>query len=361
MLAQLAKLVAIESPTDDKAAVNRAAAEVAGWAKALGGHLRLHRQGPFGDSLEARFGPRKGGDPVLLLGHLDTVWEKGTLARMPWKVSRERICGPGVLDMKAGVVMMLTAIALLAEMHALERPVVMLLHGDEEIGSPASRKLTETIARKCAAVYVLEPAQGEAGAYKTARKGVGQYRLEVSGVAAHSGVDFDRGHSAVLELARQIQTIGEITGRAPCATVNPGLIGGGTRANVVAADAWVELDVRIARARDQAAIERALRGLRPHDPACRLHLSGGLNRPPMERTAGTVALFRRARDLAAAMNVSLEEASSGGGSDGSFTSAVGVPTLDGMGAVGGGAHSPDEHCLRAHLAPRTALLAAMLL
>jgi glutamate carboxypeptidase len=362
MLDQLAKLVEIESPSHDKAAVNRAAAEVAGWAKALDGRLRIHRHGHLGDSVEARFGPPgKGRDQILLLGHLDTVWDKGTLAHMPWRVSKERIWGPGVLDMKAGVVMMLTAIALLAEMNALARPVVMLLNGDEEIGSPASQKLTETVARKCASVYVLEPAQGEAGAYKTARKGVGQYRLEVRGVAAHSGVDFSRGHSAVLELAHQIQAIGEITGCAPGTTVNPGLIGGGTRVNVVAADAWTEIDVRISRIRDEARVERAFRALRPSDQACTLHLSGGLNRPPMERTRGTVALFRRARDLAATMGIPLGEASTGGGSDGNFTSAMGVPTLDGMGAVGDGAHAPHEHCLRKHLATRTALLAAMLL
>jgi glutamate carboxypeptidase len=258
-------------------------------------------------------------------------------------------------------VMMLAAIGLLTEAQALSRPVVMLLHGDEEIGSPASRKLTETLARECAAVYVLEPAQGLAGAYKTARKGVGQYRLEVRGVAAHSGVDFSRGHSAVLELAHQIQAIGKITGCAPGTTVNPGLIGGGTRVNVVAAEAWVEADVRIARARDEARVERALRRLRPRDKACRLDLSGGINRPPMERTRATVALFERARDDAAAMGISLEEAATGGGSDGNFTSALGVPTLDGMGAVGDGAHAPHEYCLRRHLAPRTALLAAMLL
>jgi glutamate carboxypeptidase len=362
MLDQLAKLVEIESPSHDKAAVNRAAAKTAGWAKSLGGRVRLHHHGQFGDSVEARFGPPgKSSDQVLLLGHLDTVWDKGTLAHMPWKVSKERLSGPGVLDMKAGVVMMLTAITMLTETQSLGRPVVMMLHGDEEMGSPASRELTETMARQCAEVYVLEPAQGQAGAYKTARKGVGRYRLEVSGVAAHSGVDFSRGHSAVLELAHQIQAIGEITGCAPGTTVNPGLIGGGTRVNVVAADAWTEIDVRISRIRDEARVERALRALRPRDKACKLRLSGGMNRPPMERTPATVALFRRARELAAAMDMPLEEASTGGGSDGNFSSAMGVPTLDGMGAVGDGAHAPHEHCLREHLAPRTALLAAMLL
>jgi glutamate carboxypeptidase len=362
MLEQLETLVKIESPSDDKAAVDRAVAEVANWAKALGGRIRLHRHPNSGDSLESRFGPlRGGGGPILLLGHLDTVWAHGTLECMPWRVTRDRISGPGVLDMKAGVVMMLTAVSLLAENQNLKRPIVMLLHGDEEVGSHASRKLTEAIARQSSAVYVLEPAQGETGAYKTARKGVGQYRLEVQGIAAHSGVDFSSGHSAILELSRQIEEISKITDLDRQITVNPGVIGGGTRSNVIAAQAWAEIDTRIARRADGVRVERALRRLRPRDKACKLLLTGSWNRPPMERSAGTVALFRRAQHLAAEMGISLEEASTGGGSDGNFTAALGVPTLDGMGAVGGGAHAVSEHCLRKELAPRTALLTAMLL
>jgi glutamate carboxypeptidase len=361
MLEQLETLVKIESPSDDKTAVDRAVAEVAGWANALGGRIRLHRHPDSGDSLEARFGPLRGsGAPVLLLGHLDTVWAHGTLARMPWKVTRDRISGPGVLDMKAGVVMMLTAISLLVETGGAERPIVLLLHGDEEVGSHASRKLTETIAQQSSAIYVLEPAQGIAGAYKTARKGVGQYRLEVRGVAAHSGVDFSNGHSAVLELARQIEEISKITDLARGITLNAGVIGGGTRSNVIAAQAWAEIDARIARRTDGGRVERALRRLRPRDKACKLLLTGEWNRPPMERSAGTVALFRRAQHLAAELGFALEESSTGGGSDGNFTAALGLPTLDGMGAVGSGAHALSEHCLRKQLAPRTALLAAML-
>ncbi|HEY4049891.1 MAG TPA: M20 family metallopeptidase [Acidobacteriaceae bacterium] len=360
MLEQLETLVKIESPSDDKAAVDRAVAQVADWANALGGRVRLHRYTDSGDSLEARFGPLHGrAGPVLLLGHLDTVWDHGTLKRIPWRVTRDRISGPGVLDMKAGVVMMLTAISLLAETGGVEHPIVILLHGDEEVGSHASRKLTETIARQSNAVYVLEPAQGKAGAYKTARKGVGQYRLEVQGVAAHSGVDFSSGHSAVLELARQVEEISKITDLARGITVNAGVIGGGTRSNVIAAEAWAEIDARIARRPDGVRVERALRRLRPRDKACKLLLTGEWNRPPMERSAGTVALFRRAQHLAAEMGFALEEASTGGGSDGNFTAALGIPTLDGMGAVGSGAHALSEHCLRQQLAPRTALLAAM--
>jgi glutamate carboxypeptidase len=361
MLQQLATLVQMESPSHDKDAVDGVVAEVAKWGDSLGGKVHLHRFRNVGDSLEIRFGPaRSNRKPILLLGHLDTVWEHGTLKRMPWRVTKDRVYGPGVFDMKAGVVMMFTALRLLHDSNLIQRPIILLLHGDEEIGSPQSRKVTEAVARRCEAVYVLEPAQGEIGAYKTARKGVGQYRIEVRGVAAHSGVDFARGHSAIVELARQIPVIEKIIDPSREITVNPGLIGGGTRVNVVAEEAWVEVDVRIARASDAAKVDRAMHRLRPFDKSCELAIRGGVNRPPMERTAATAALFGRAREFAKEIGVDLHEASTGGGSDGNFTAALGIPTLDGMGAVGAGAHAPHEHCLRRELAPRTALLAALL-
>jgi len=360
MVRQLRELVETESPSSNKRGVDAAGALVAEWSAKLGGKVKVHRFRDSGNSLEVRFGHgRRGAAPVMLLGHVDTVWEIGTLRQMPWKMDEERIAGPGVLDMKAGVMMMLGAVEMLGEMGEA-RAVTMLLHGDEEVGSPASRPLTESLARQCRAVYVLEPAQGPAGAYKTARKGVGNYQLTVHGVAAHSGVDFDAGHSAVIELAHQVLAIADLTDRKRGLTVNPGVTSGGTRSNVVAAEATVEIDVRVAQARDAARIDRALRRLRPHDKACRLELEGGLNRPPMERTHGTVALFRRAQRLAAEIGFVLEEAATGGGSDGNFTSALGVATLDGMGATGAGAHAPHEHLLRKDLADRTALLAAML-
>ena len=205
-----------------------------------------------------------------------------------------------------------------------------------------------------------EPAQGDAGAYKTARKAVGTYRLAVHGVAAHSGVDFESGHSAVVELAHQIRMVAEFTDLHKGITVNPGVIGGGTRPNVIAAEAWTEIDVRLSRARDIARLDRKLRSLRPYDALCTLELTGGINRPPMERKPATVALFRRAKAFASQLGFPLEEAATGGGSDGNFTSALGVPTLDGMGAVGSGAHASNEHLLRKHLAPRIALLSGML-
>jgi glutamate carboxypeptidase len=362
LIDRIRTLVEIESPSSDKASVDEAQTFFGGWAKSAGATVRRHAHRDFGDSIEVRFGERFHGESrVLLLGHLDTVWAMGTLAHMPLKVTRDRIAGPGVLDMKAGVAMALTAVGALQRMKLLRRPVTLLIHGDEEVGSPASRKLTESIASKCGAVYVLEPAQGDRGAYKTARKAVGLYHLSVKGVAAHSGVDFERGHSAVNELARQIEALQSITDLTRGITVNAGVIGGGTCSNVISAEAWAEIDVRLARKQDTAKVDRALRSLQPIDRACKLTVSGGMNRPPMERSRGTVTLFRRAKELAGRMGFELEEAATGGGSDGNFTAALGIPTLDGMGAVGEGAHAPHEHLRRKHLVPRTALLAAMLL
>ncbi len=366
---QLEALVSIESPSEDKAAVDRASGLVAGWFEELGGKIRWHRQKKFGDLLEVRLGAmaqrtnagagerRK---PILLLGHLDTVWPMGTLAKMPFRVAKGRIFGPGVYDMKAGVVMAVHAVAMLRERQAQTTPVVVLLVSDEEIGSPVSRGVTEKIARECSAVFVLEPAQGPQGAYKTARKGVGDYSVLVRGVAAHSGVDFEKGHSAVLELARLIEKISRFTDLKTGLTVNPGTICGGTRSNVIAAEAQAEVDVRIARMRDAARVERLFRGLRVTDRACTLTITGGMNRPPMERSRGTVTLFQHTKGLARAMGFALEEASTGGGSDGNFTAALGVPTLDGMGAVGEGAHAAHESIVMSELAKRTALLAAMI-
>jgi glutamate carboxypeptidase len=361
MLKMIAELVGIESPTEDRAGVNRCVALVERWIKASGGRSQRSKQRTAGDLLVGRFGPaRSTVKPLLLLGHLDTVWPLATLQKMPFRVRQGRAWGPGVLDMKAGVVMALGALRILLDAGQLTRPVWLLLSSDEETGSQCSRALTESLARKCGAVFVLEPAQGIPGAYKTARKGVANYHLQVHGLAAHSGVDFDRGHSAVLELGRQIERASAFTDLARGITVNAGVVGGGTRSNVVAAEAWAEFDVRIARAVDAERMDRRFRSLRAVDRQCRLEISGGLNRPPMERTSGTVALFRRAATMAAGLGFHLQEAATGGGSDGNFTSALGIPTLDGMGAVGEGAHASHESILLDALVPRTALLAAMI-
>jgi glutamate carboxypeptidase len=354
----LYELVQQESPSEDRPAVNAAMALVERWAKDQGGRPKRHRQRKFGDLLELRFGSsRSTHKPVLLLGHLDTVWPIGTLKKMPWREADGRYWGPGVLDMKAGVVMALTALSTLRELK-VNRPVILLLNSDEEVGSPCSRAITERLAVESTAVFVLEPAQGLA--YKTARKGVGQYHVQVTGVGAHSGVDFERGHSAVLELAKLIQTISNFTNLARKLTVNCGVIAGGTRSNVVASQAYAEVDVRIAKASDAAHVEKLFRSLKVSDPKCKLTITGGINRPPMERKPGTIALFKKARTLAAELGFALDEAATGGGSDGNFTAALGVPTLDGMGAVGEGAHAAHESVVIEHLVPRTALLAAMI-
>ncbi len=356
--ARLRELVEVESPSEDKAAVDRANALVESWVGELGGKVKRHKQKAFGDVLEIKFGPaRSKRGRVLLLGHLDTVWPMGTLAKMPWREADGKIFGPGVLDMKVGVVMALEAIAAVQAM-GMGRPVTLLLNSEEEVGSPVSRAITERVAKECAAVFVMEPAQGLA--YKTARKGVGHFDLRVEGVGSHAGVDFERGHSAVLEMARLVQRVSAMTDLKRGLTVNAGVIHGGTRSNVVASECVAEVDVRIVKARDAARVEKLFHGLKTADKACRLTVSGGINRPPMERKAGTIALFKQARKLASEMGFVLDEAATGGGSDGNFTAALGVPTLDGMGAVGAGAHAAHEHIVAAHMVERTTLLAGML-
>lgn len=357
-------LVRAESPTDRKPAVDACIALAAAHAKSLGGRVKLHRQPDFGHLLEARFGPRRRSGaqqtekPILLLGHLDTVHPLGSLAAMPCRVADGRLWGPGTLDMKAGVAMALTALEILAEAELLNRDIVLLLNSDEEVGSPVSRPVTEAIARDCSAVFVLEPAQGLA--YKTARKGTGDWRIQIAGRAAHAGVDFEKGASALRELARVIETVSSWTDLKRGLTVSVGTAGGGTKTNVIPASAWAEVDVRIARKADAARIERKFAALKSKDRHCTLTATGGINRPPMERTRGTVRLYQQARAFAREIGLDLAEASTGGASDGNFTSALGIPTLDGMGAIGEGAHASHESILVEHLAPRTALLAALL-
>jgi glutamate carboxypeptidase len=356
------KLVLAESPTESKSAVDACVALAAAHFKQLGGRIKLHRQRAHGNVLEVRFGPRKSARaddrPILLLGHLDTVWPLGTLQSMPCRARGGRLWGPGTLDMKAGVAMASTAIELLMEARLLRREIIVLLNSDEEIGSPVSRPITENLARQCSSVNVLEPAQGLA--YKTARKGVGDWHVLVKGVAAHAGVDFEKGANALLELAHVIATVSGWTDLKRGFTVSVGVAAGGTKSNVVPAHAQADIDVRIPRLADGPSIARKFAALRPADPRCTLIVTGGINRPPMERSRGTVRLFRQAYGLARELGFELSEASTGGGSDGNFTAALGIPTLDGMGAVGEGAHARHESVLIEHLAPRTALLAGML-
>ena len=363
-LLELAReLVMVESPSDDKAAVDACMAVAERHGRELGARVKVHRQRGYGNLLELRFGARRPTVRTLMLGHLDTVWPVGTLSRMPCRIDRERFRGPGTLDMKTGVAMAFTAIRMMQEAEVLGRSggheVVMLLVSEEEIGSPVSRVVTEALARESTAVLVMEPAQGLA--LKTARKGTGNFRIEVTGRAAHSGVDFAAGRSAIRELARQIERVSEWTDAARGITVNVGVVGGGSRSNIVPDRAWAEVDLRIARRADGPRMERRFLALRPTPLGreCGVAVTGGINRPPMERTRGTARLFRQARELAAEMDWKLDEAATGGASDGNFTSALGIPTLDGLGPVGQGAHAPQESVEVESIAPRTALLAGM--
>jgi glutamate carboxypeptidase len=263
--------------------------------------------------------------------------------------------------MKSGIALMLHAIEALQAWHgALPRPVTVFLVSDEEVGSRSSRKITEALAAKSAGVLVLEPAAGLRGAVKTARKGVGEYTLRVQGIAAHAGLDPGKGHSAILELARQIAVVTKLNDLRQGISVNPGVIHGGTRSNVVAAEASAVIDVRIKSARQATGIDRKLRSLKPFDKHCKLEITGGINRLPMERTAGVAALCKKAQEIARQVGWKLDEAAVGGGSDGNFTAGIGIPTLDGLGGVGEGAHAVHEFIVISEL-PRRALLLASLI
>ena len=354
------QLVEIESPSDNKPAVDQLGALLAGRFEKIGGHAKFLRVQDFGDHLQVDFAGS--GKPILLLGHLDTVYPLGTLATMPCRVAEGRLWGPGALDMKSGIALVLHALEGLRTWHSdsLPRPVTVLLVSDEEVGSSSSRRITESLARKSEAVLVLEPAYGIKGALKTARKGVGEYTLKVSGKAAHSGLDFEKGESAIVEMARQITAIARLVDLKRGLTLNVGQISGGTRTNVIAAQATASLDVRVARLKDVPGIDRQLKALKPFNRKCKLEITGGVNRPPMERNSGVVALYRRASEIAKELGWKLEEASVGGGSDGNFTASLGIPTLDGLGGVGEGAHATHEAIIIAELPRRAALLAELI-
>jgi glutamate carboxypeptidase len=354
-------LVEIESPSDNKQAVDRIAAFLAQKFEALGGRTQLYRSNDFGDSLQIDFAGEANRKPVLLLGHYDTVYPLGTLANMPCKIANGRLRGPGVLDMKSGIALMLHTIEALQAWHgALPRPVTVFLVSDEEVGSHSSRKITEALAKQSVGVLVLEPAAGVRGDVKTARKGVGEYTLRVKGLAAHAGLDPGKGHSAILELARQIAVIAKMNHLRHGVSVNPGVIQGGTRTNVIAAEASAAIDVRIKKAKQAAAIDRKLRSLKPFDRHCKLEMTGGINRLPMERTAGVATLYKKAHHIASQVGWTLDEAAVGGGSDGNFTARLGIPTLDGMGGVGEGAHAVHEFIVISELPRRALLLAGMI-
>lgn len=351
-------LVAIESPSDDPVAVNRCGAELGDRLSAIGAAITRVSSSTAGDHLRASFG--QGDRQVLLLGHFDTVWPVGQLQRMPLKRDGGRLCGPGIFDMKAGIGLATLATRALLAQRALDgMRVVMLWTTDEEIGSLTSRAMIEAEARQSEAVLVFEPSL-PGGALKTSRKGVGQFELRVTGIPAHAGLDPGKGVSAIHELARQVLAIERLQDLDRGISVNVGIVQGGSRSNVVAAEARATVDARAITIADAAAIDRALRSLAPALRGATLEVTGGFDRPPLERGAGVVKLFEIARDVAGDMGLSLAEGSAGGGSDGNLTAALGVPTLDGLGAVGDGAHATHEHVEVEALVPRAALIAGVL-
>ncbi|HVA38687.1 MAG TPA: M20 family metallopeptidase [Candidatus Dormibacteraeota bacterium] len=361
MLADLEAFVTRETPSTEKPLLDAFAAYLAEYAAAIGApEVELVPVADHGDHLRIRWNGSSAEAPVLMLAHYDTVWPTGTLATMPFSIVDGVIRGPGVFDMKGGMLQGFWAVRALLEHGGLRRPVVYLCTSDEEIGSKTSRALIEREAHDAAAVLVLEPSSGAGGALVTARKGVGMFHVEVDGRAAHAGRDPFAGVSAIDEIARLTLDLHALTDAAAGTTVNVGVIQGGTRSNVIAAHAEARVDVRAADPASMEQVTRDILALRPHQPEARVRISGGANRPPMERAAGTALLYDTAARLGAAMGVNVEETSTGGGSDGNFCAALGRPVLDGMGAVGGGAHALTEHALASEMPRRAALLAALL-
>ena len=358
LLELIESLVAIESPSDDPTAVNRCGTELTSRLETIGAKVTRISSPSAGDHLRASFG--SGSRQILMLGHFDTVWPVGQLAKMPVKREGGRLYGPGIFDMKAGI-----GLAMLATRAVLESggfdgcQAVMLWTTDEEIGSGTSRAVIEAEAARSEAVLVLEPSL-PGGGLKTSRKGVGQFEMIARGVSAHAGLDPGKGISAVRELARQIIAIDDLQDPGSGITVTVGVIQGGTRANVVPDEARAIIDARANTRADAERIERVMKSLAPKITGAKLEVSGGFERPPLERNAGVIELFEAARSVAAEIGVTLWEGSAGGGSDGNLTAALGVPTLDGFGATGDGAHALHEHVEIDALVPRAAVIAGLL-
>ena len=345
----LRELVEIESPTGSPG-VRAVASRVGEELERLGAETTLLKGGHLRAELPGH------GEPLLLSGHADTVWPEGTLAEMPFRVEGERAFGPGAYDMKAGVVVMLEAIRRAGDDR---RALRVFLTADEEMGSPAGRPLLEQAAAGVAAAFVVEP-PGAKGNLKTARKGLGRFTLRITGRATHAGTNRAAGVSAIEELAHQILALHGLNDDDGDVSLNVGVVSGGTSENVVAAQAEAWIDVRVATMADRERLERVLTELQPVNPEAKLELGGGWTRPPLERSEGAAKLFARAREYGRELGLELEEASSGGGSDGNLIGALGVPVLDGLGAQGAGAHSTDEHVDLESIPVRAELLSRLL-
>ena len=354
--ADVERLVSLESPSLDKASVDRCGAAVIDLLRASGAAVTTLPQTERGDHVRAVFagGPRR----ILLLGHFDTVWDLGTLERMPIREENGRLHGPGIYDMKSGLVIAIHATRALRHLGLPMPEIVMLWTTDEEIGSETSRATIEAEARDSDAVLVLEPSL-PGGAVKTHRKGCGEFSITAHGVAAHAGIDPRKGASAIHELAHQVCALEALQDLDRGISLNVGQIEGGTRGNVVAERASAVVDVRVPTMADAARIEEAIRTLTPRNPKVTLEVQGGVGRPPMERTAGTGRLYEQARAAASGLGRDLAEGGTGGGSDGNFTAAIGVPTIDGLGPDGDGAHAVHEHILLADVPWRAAFVSAL--
>jgi glutamate carboxypeptidase len=349
----------MESPSTDKAAVDRVARFVAERARAAGAEVTVLPQERWGDHLLARWGDGAGG--FLLLCHLDTVWPVGTLAERPWRVEGEQAFGPGVYDDKASAAIILAALEGLQALGLAPRhPVTVLFNSDEEVGSPSSRPLIEAEAARARVVFCVEPARPD-GALKVWRKGTGRYTVTALGRAAHAGADHEKGVNAIEELAHQVLRLQAMTDYGAGTTVNVGRIEGGTRANIVPDRAQVRVDVRVKTMAEWERISAAIAALQPVLPGARLVVEGGMSRPPMEASPVTLEPFWRAQEIAAGLGLTLTADGTGGASDANFTAAMGIPTLDGLGALGDGAHSVDEYIFIPSLTERAALLAALLM
>ncbi len=361
LLESLREIVTLESPSTDKAAVDRLARLLQERCRGLGAEVIVYPQAEYGDLTVASW-PARGRDaePLLVMTHIDTVWPLGTIERRPFVVEDDVARGPGVFDMKASVAMMLEAVRWLDERGLEHRPIRWLINTEEEVGSPVSRPLIEELARQSSYVLCLEPPVPPMGALKTSRKGVGIFTVRIRGRAAHAGADPEKGVSAIQELANQIQYLHSLTDFSLGTTVNVGVVGGGTRPNVVAGEAWARVDLRVATMAEAERVVAAILGSRPWLPGAEVTVEGGLNRPPMERTPVIVAAFERAREIGREIGLELTEAATGGASDGNFTAALGVPTIDGLGCPGDGGHAEHEYIRISGLVERTALLIALL-
>ncbi len=361
VLDRLRRWVEHETPTGDEPACIALAVDIASVLGSVGAEVEMVDAPGFGRHVVARIAGREAElEPVLVIGHLDTVYPRGTLTDRPFRIIGDRAEGPGVYDMKSGLATLAEALMLMHEIgSAPRRPVTILVTCDEEIGSETSRELIEMRAKGAAAALVLEPSLAD-GAAKTQRKGVAIYRVLAHGRAAHAGLEPEKGVSAILELTRQIANIWTLERPELGTMINVGVIGGGTASNVVPAEAWAEIDVRFTTTDEARRIDQAIRALEPALPGAQISIEGGINRPPFERTDEVVRLYNHARLLASEIGFELGEGGAGGASDGNFTAALGVPTLDGLGPLGGRPHSTEEFIVISDLTRRVALYGRLL-